>query len=137
MTSDTTALVVDVETTGLDPANDRIVEIAVVGVDFERRSYRKLYHSLVDPEIPIPPEASAVHHITTAMVAGKAPSLARIRPALEALADPAIPFAAHNAGFDSAFLKPAVPAWTSPWICTLRIARHLSHTSLHKPPEPS
>ena len=77
------------------------------------------------PGFQIPPEASAVHHITTAMVAGKAPSLARIRPALEALADPAIPFAAHNAGFDSAFLKPAVPAWTSPWICTLRIARHL------------
>ena len=100
--------VVDIETTGLDPAVDRIVEIAIVGVDFERRSYRKLYHSL-----------------------------ARIRSALEALADPAIPFAAHNAAFDSAFLKPVVPAWTAPWICTLRIARHLSHTSLHKPPEPS
>ena len=119
------ALVVDLETTGLDPAADRVVEIAVVGVDFERRSYRKLYHSLVDPGIPIPPEASAVHHITTAMVAGQAPSLARIRPALEALADPVIPFAAHNAGFDAAFLKSAVPAWTAPWICTLRIARHL------------
>ena len=125
MTTDTTALVVDLETTGLDPAVDRIVEIAVVGIDFERRCYRRLFRSLVDPEIPIPPEASAVHHITTVMVAGKAPSPARIRPALEALADPAIPFAAHNAGFDSAFLKPAVPAWTSPWICTLRIARHL------------
>ena len=127
MTTDTsiTALVVDVETTGLDPSADRIVEIAVVGVDFERRCYRKLFHSLVDPEIPIPPEASAVHHITTAMVAGQAPSLDRIRPDLEALADPAIPFATHNAAFDSAFLKPTVPAWTSPWICTLRIARHL------------
>ena len=106
----TTALVIDLETTGLNPAVDRIVEIAVVGVDFERRCYRRLFHFLVDPEIPIPPEASTVHHITTAMVAGKAPSLTRIRPALEALADPAIPFAAHNAAFDSAFLKPAVPA---------------------------
>ena len=69
--------VVDVETTGLDPAVDRIVEIAVVGVDFERRCYRKLFHSLVDPEIPIPPEASAVHHITTAMVAVPGPHPAR------------------------------------------------------------
>ena len=62
--------VVDVETTGLDPAADRIVEIAVVGVDFERRSCCKLFNSLVDPGIPIPPEVSAIHHITTAMVAG-------------------------------------------------------------------
>ena len=84
--------VVDIETTGLDPATDRIVEIAVVVVDFQGQHYRKLFHSLVDPGIPIPPEASAVHHITTAMVAGKAPTPDRIRPALEALADPAIPW---------------------------------------------
>ena len=127
MTADTStaALVIDLETTGLDPAVDRIVEIAVVGIDFERRCYRRLFHSLVDPGIPIPPEASAIHHITTAMVAGKAPSLDRIRSDLEALADPAIPFAAHNAGFDSAFLKPAVPTWVAPWICSLRVAKHL------------
>ena len=121
----TTALVIDLETTGLDPEVDRIVEIAVVGIDFDRRSYHKLFHSLVDPGIAIPPEASAIHHITTAMVAGKAPTLDRIRADLEALAHPAIPFAAHNAPFDSAFLKPAVPAWTSPWICTLLVAQHL------------
>ena len=117
--------VVDIETTGLDPAVDRIVEIAVVGVDFERRSYCKLYHSLVDPEIPIPPEASAVHHITTAMVAGKAPTLDRIRADLDALADPAIPFAAHNAAFDKPFAIAAAPSWNSSWICTFRVAKHL------------
>ena len=117
--------VVSVETAGPDPAADRMDEVAVDGVDFERRSYRRICHSLVDPEIPIPPEASAVHNVTTAMVAGKTPPPTRIRPALKALAEPAIPFAAHKAAFDSAFLKPAVPAWTAPWIRTLRIARHL------------
>ena len=117
--------VVDIETTGLDPATDRIVEIAVVVVDFQGQHYRKLFHSLVDPGIPIPPEASAVHHITTAMVAGKAPTPDRIRPALEALADPAIPLAAHNATFDRSFLAAAACNWTSSWICTLRVARHL------------
>ena len=119
------ALIVDLETTGLDPAADRIVELAVVGIDFEHRCYHKVFHSLVDPAIPIPPEASAIHHITTAMVAGKAPTLDRVRTDLEALADPAIPFAAHNAAFDRSFLATAVPAWTAPWICTLRVARHL------------
>ena len=63
--------------------------------------------------MPTPPEASAVHHITTAMVAGKAPILDRTRTTLEALADPGVPFVAHNAAFNSAFLKPAVPAWTA------------------------
>ena len=52
-------------------------------------------------------------------------NLDRIRSDLEALAHPAIPFAAHNVAFDSAFLKPTVPAWSAPWICTLRVARHL------------
>ena len=127
MTADTSTpvLVVDVETTGLDPSADRIVEIEVVGVDFERRCYRRLFHSLVDPEIPFRPKLPLSTTSPPPWSPGKALSLARIRPALEALADPAIPFAAHNAGFDSAFLKPAVPAWTAPWTCTLRIARHL------------
>ena len=59
------------------------------------------------------------------MVAGKESTLDRIRPDLEALADPAIPFAAHNAAFDRPFAIAAASAWTSLWICTLRVARHL------------
>ena len=125
MSAATPVRVVDIETTGLDPAVDRIVEIAVVGVDFEARCYTKLFHSLIDPGIPIPPEASAVHHITTAMVAGKAPTIDQVRPVLQRLADPAIPFAAHNAAFDRSFLEAAACTWIPPWICTLRVARHL------------
>ena len=123
---DTTALVIDLETTGLDPSTDRIVEIAVVGVDCRHRQLHTVFHSLVDPGIPIPPEASAVHHITTEMVTGKAPALADILPALEALAHSDIPFAAHHAQFDLAFLTPVLPAWSAaPWICTCRTAKHL------------
>ena len=116
--------VIDIETTGLDPSVDRIVEVAAVEVDFERRRYRQIFHSLVDPGIPIPPEASAVHHITAAMVAGK-PTLEEIRPDLERFSRSQVPCAAHNAAFDRAFLAKAIPSWTTPWICTLRVAKHL------------
>ena len=62
-----TVCVVDIEITGLDPAAERIVEIAFVGVGFEGRRYRKLFHSLTDPGIPIPPKTFVVHRIPTAM----------------------------------------------------------------------
>ncbi|MBQ4279728.1 MAG: 3'-5' exonuclease [Rikenellaceae bacterium] len=51
----------DLETTGVDPAKDRIVEISLVKVfpngDQETKTRR------INPEMPIPPGATAVHHI--------------------------------------------------------------------------
>lgn len=61
----------DLETTGLDFQKDRIVEISYVKVfpngTEESRTIR------VNPERPIPAEATAVHHITDADVAGERP----------------------------------------------------------------
>lgn len=54
----------DLETTGLDHSADRIVTAAVVG------DPRFDMHLLINPGIPIPREASAVHGITDSMVAG-------------------------------------------------------------------
>lgn len=54
---------VDCETTGTDPASDRVVEVAVVR-DGSRRVWR------VNPGVPIPAEATAVHGIADAGVAG-------------------------------------------------------------------
>lgn len=52
----------DLETTGTDPARDKIVEIAILRLDLdggrESRSRR------INPERPIPPDATAVHGIT-------------------------------------------------------------------------
>lgn len=77
--------ILDLETTGLSPAADRIVELAVLrispGGDVLERVRR------FDPEIPIPPEATAVHGITDEDVAGKPPFAARAR-SLAALLDP-------------------------------------------------
>lgn len=90
----------DVETTGRDPVNERIVELGIVigkrGEVVERHSW------LIHPGRPIPKEMSAIHGITDEDVADK-PSFAEIAPELlERLAN-AIP-AAYNATFDRAFL---------------------------------
>ncbi len=51
----------DLETTGTDPAWDRIVEIAVLRIEPDGRS--EVRARRVNPERPIPPEATAVHGI--------------------------------------------------------------------------
>ncbi len=51
----------DLETTGLDPALDRIVEISVLKVEPDGTTDAKT--RLINPERPIPPEATAIHGI--------------------------------------------------------------------------
>jgi DNA polymerase-3 subunit epsilon len=53
--------VIDLETTGVDVQNDRIVEIAVLRVEPGKPTIR--YRRLVDPGMPIPEAASAIHGI--------------------------------------------------------------------------
>ena len=69
--------VFDLETTGIDPARDRIVEIAILRV--EPGGGVRTLSSLVDPEMPIPPEASAIHGITDLAVRGQ-PTLGALAP---------------------------------------------------------
>lgn len=73
----------DLETTGIKIGRDRIVQIGIVRllVDGTRTSYQ----TLVNPGIPIPAEATAVHGITDADVAD-APALEDVaREVLDAL----------------------------------------------------
>lgn len=71
----------DLETTGLNLLTDRIVEISALKLmpngEVERRT------RLVNPEIPIPPESTAVHHITDADVAS-APTFKQIAKSVAA-----------------------------------------------------
>ncbi len=96
------AVVLDTETTGLDPAaGDRIIEIAAIEIVNLVPTGRQ-FHRLIDPERDIPSEATRVHGFTAEMLAGK-PRFAEIIPDLLAFLreDPII---AHNAPFDFAFL---------------------------------
>ena len=112
--------VIDVETMGLDPRANRIMEIAAVTVALEPQPHVKglSLDTLVNPGVPIGPEARAVHHIGNEMVAD-APRYRELIPRLGELARSG-PFAAHRAPFDRAFTGSR-----RPWICTWRLARHL------------
>ena len=56
----------DLETTGTNPGKDRIVEIAVLKLDINNQKKEMVWR--VNPECPIPDEASSVHGITDEMV---------------------------------------------------------------------
>jgi DNA polymerase III epsilon subunit-like protein len=116
-------LYLDTETTGNTP-DDRLCQIAYI-LDSGDGSITQ-FEALYNPGRPIPPEASAVTHITTKMVADKpsfkeAPEYNDIKKLVE---DPANIFVAHNAVFDIGMLKND-DINVGPYICTLRLARHL------------
>lgn len=108
----------DTETTG-NTENDFLCQIAYKTDD---ESFVGLYK----PPVKIPPEASAVHHISNKMVADKptfkeSEDYAKIKKLFE---DPDTIVVAHNAPFDLNIIKKEgiIP---NKFICTLRVARHL------------
>ncbi|MHB1681497.1 MAG: 3'-5' exonuclease [Bacilli bacterium] len=115
---DTRFLILDVETTGLNPQEDRIVQIALVSVHCGRVA--QLGVTLVNPERPIPPRASAIHHITNRQVE-HAPPWSVLWPHVEQYLFGADVIVAHNAVFDRSFL----PSVNKPWLCTKRLAQRL------------
>ena len=93
----------DLETTGLDYGSDAIVEIGAVLI--ENGVITKEYHQMIDPERPMPYEASAVNHITDDMLSGQ-PKIHQVLPAfLSFVGDDVL--VAHNALFDMRFLAQA------------------------------
>jgi DNA polymerase-3 subunit epsilon len=93
--------VVDVETTGLDPATDRVIEIAIVHMC--RGELESRWSSLVNPEREVPPEILKITGIDLGPIQAAAPFrevAAQVRARLEGRA-----FVAYNLPFDRAFLK--------------------------------
>jgi DNA polymerase-3 subunit epsilon len=90
----------DLETTGILPGVDRIVEIgAVLFVDGQVES---VYSTLVDPCMPIPAGATRVNGITDDMVKGKPKIDTLLNSFAEFCGDEVL--IAHNAEFDTQFL---------------------------------
>jgi DNA polymerase-3 subunit epsilon/CBS domain-containing protein len=80
------ALVIDTETTGLDPRKAWIVEIAAVRLTAGRLDLSSPFNRRVRPGMAIPAAATRIHGIDDAAVAG-APPFAAIAPDVAALID--------------------------------------------------
>lgn len=115
--------VLDVETTGLRPGIDRVVEVGLAR--FECGNFVESVGSFVNPGMPIPEEATAIHGITDEMVAD-APSLddVLLNPAWPGLARNAQP-AAYNATFDRVFIPPWFSTMDWYWLDLIPIVRHV------------
>lgn len=93
------AIYFDLETTGLSPERERIVEIAAYDPQEERT-----FLSFVHPGMPIPQEAQAFHHITDAMVADAPPFGEVGRAFIDFCPPDAVLIAHNNDSFDRIFL---------------------------------
>ncbi|SLN72288.1 3'-5' exonuclease [Oceanibacterium hippocampi] len=113
-------LFVDVETTGLDPERDEIIEIAMLpfrySLDGVVIEILEPFDRLREPSTPIPQAVTALTGITDDMVAGQKIELSEISE----FAGPADLVVAHNAAFDRRFLERFSQTFsTKPWACSM------------------
>jgi DNA polymerase III epsilon subunit family exonuclease len=126
LASSTRVVILDLETTGLDPLSDSILEVAAVRLDGDMEVAR--LETLVNPGpgVVVSPSSHAVHGIDAAMVAGAPSTDVVIANLLAFVGDD--PIVAHHAPFDMAFLNRAAVmtgqrAFNGPVIDTLEVAR--------------
>jgi len=123
----TRLVAVDTETTGFDPAQGHgVVEVACVVL--EGGEIGETWSTLVRPGRPIPPDATAIHGITDAMVR-ESPRPAQVAAELRRRCG-AEPLVFHNAPFDLPFLAALMrqgeqPPLLNPVVDTLGLARGL------------
>lgn len=110
----------DLETTGLDPGSDAIIELGLVRFAYDEDGPIGMVDDLSafeDPGRPIPPEIQALTGITDAMVSGRQLPEDRVRE----LFDGAHLVVAHNAAFDRPFAERRFPFLSEfPWACSCR-----------------
>lgn len=114
------AAIVDVETTGTNFLNDKIIEIGMVIVEYcphSGQAYRVLesYGALEDPGISIPAASTKIHGITDEMVQGKSFNFEEIQELIKGVSL----VIAHNAKFDRCFLEARFPFFQEKaWACS-------------------
>lgn len=132
-------IVIDTETTGLDPKSDAIVELAAVTLLQSPEGAWQLgphASSLVAPGRRMHPAAQAQHHLTDEMLRG-APHLPdAVDLVISGIYMSCIEqgnygnfdiIAAHNAGFDRSFISSVFMhiGLKDNWLCTMRAAKHV------------
>jgi DNA polymerase-3 subunit epsilon len=121
------AIVLDTETTGLDPrSGHRLIEVGCIELD-DYIPTGKTFHRYVHPERDIDPDAERVHGISLAMLEGKPKFHEVCEEFLDFVAD--APLVAHNAAFDRGFINHELERagrdvlHESRWVDTLKLAQ--------------
>lgn len=114
-------VLLDLETTGLDPLQHEIIEFAMLpftyGLDGTVYAVGEPFSRLRQPAQPIPSAITALTGLTDAMVAGQSIDPAEVAQFIA----PAALVIAHNAGFDRRFAEAFCDAFASkPWACSLK-----------------
>ena len=116
----------DCESTGLEPKQDRIIEIA--GARFSFDKIFQEFETLIDPECPIPETSQEIHKISQEMISGK-PKIAEILPEFLKMIEGHI-LVGHGIGFDIALIAAEAKRHQIPtqiekqlYFDTLRMAR--------------
>jgi DNA polymerase-3 subunit epsilon len=113
-------ILLDLETTGLDPLRNEIIEMAMLpftyGLDGTVYAVGHAFSQLRQPTIPIPPAVTKLTGLTDEMVAGRSIDPAEVAWFIE----PAALVIAHNASFDRRFAEAFCEAFVAkPWACSL------------------
>lgn len=113
---------VDVETTGLNPSYDEIIELSICLFEFNRENGQitkivDKYVGLREPGVAISQSAQRVNNISYKDVKGKSLDIDRV----EALIDKAEFLVAHNASFDKGFMNRMFSNCISKkWFCSIK-----------------
>ncbi len=111
---------VDVETTGLSHASDKVIELAIVPFEFDKEGniYKvgEAFDQFQDPGVPISEEITRLTSITDEMVAGKNIDVAAVESVLAGVSL----VIAHNAGFDRPFCEQISDVFKElHWACSI------------------
>lgn len=112
---------IDVETTGLNPEKDEIIEFSIVLFAFDQQTGEikgivDEYTGLCDPGISISKAASEIHGITKKDVKGKELNTHKI----DSMIRQTDFLISHNAEFDGKFVRKLFPiAYAKAWLCSM------------------
>lgn len=123
---------IDVETTGLSPSSDQIIELALVLFSYDRQGITGIvdsYCGMREPDCEISSGAYGVHGLTMENLVGRRLDIGLVRSMIEK-ADFLV---AHNASFDKGFVAPMFPvARKKRWYCSMSGIRWRGSRSLQR-----
>ena len=119
--------VVDLETTGLNPATDLIIEFAALKV--RNGEIIDKFQSLCDPGFPIPPQIEAITGISSEMVRNSPNPRSVLPDFLDFVEDDFV--VGHNVLFDVRFIAACNGDFKNTYIDTMRLFRKLHPNLMH------